>query len=184
MKCLVVSDLHGSIYHYKLINELFSYEKADEIVILGDFATSYGIPEECLSELRKLPVKPIAINGNCDYGSCDVPETDFQGDFYLTKRFSRHFFFTHGDRYNIANIPTVLEKGDVLCYGHFHEGGLFIRNGIYIALCGSLSLPRHGSLPSYLIIDKTGITLKSSENHEILDKIEFLRQNELGKCFT
>ena len=176
MRYLVVSDLHGSLFHYKLIAKLFASERAEKIVILGDFSYRYGISDDCKDALRALPVKPVAIEGNCDHGSCDVPEVDYEGRFYFVKDFSRRLFFTHGDEYNVANVPTMLGEGDVLCYGHTHLGALTRnKNGVIIANCGSLYLPRHGSPPSYIVIDEDGICLKSSENKEILEKIAFSR---------
>ena len=172
---MIVSDLHGSLHHYQQLGELFRYENADKMVILGDFSYHYGISEDCKEELRKLPIKPVAIEGNCDYGSCDIPETDYQGKFHLIKAFSRRIFFTHGDEYNIGNIPTILGEGDILCYGHTHIGALVRKNGIFIANCGSLYLPRHGCKPSYITIDESGISLKWSENKEILEKMPFFQ---------
>ena len=176
MKYLVLSDLHGSLYHYRLIKDIFDFEKPDKIILLGDYAHFYGIEEECRLELTSLPVKPIAIEGNCDNGCGNIPELDYQGDIYWDDAFSRHLLFTHGDRYNITNIPLSLEKGDILVYGHTHMGGLVYKNGVYIANCGSLSRPRFGYDPSYIIINDDGIYLKMSENNKILEKILFSEQ--------
>ena len=173
MKYLVLSDLHGSLYHYQHIKDIVSFEGPDKIVILGDFAHYYGIDAECRKELSLLSIKPIAIEGNCDNGCGNVPELDYQGETYWEDDFSRHILFTHGDRYNISNIPLSLEKGDVLVYGHTHMGGLVYKNGVFIANCGSLSTPRFGYQPSYIVIDDDGIYLKSSENNIILEKMLF-----------
>lgn len=173
MKYLVLSDLHGSLYHYQHIKDIVSFEEPDKIVILGDFAHYYGIDAECRKELSLLSIKPIAIEGNCDNGCGNVPELDYQGETYWEDDFSRHILFTHGDRYNISNIPLSLEKGDVLVYGHTHMGGLVYKNGVFIANCGSLSTPRFGYQPSYIVIDDDGIYLKSSENNIILEKMLF-----------
>ena len=176
MKYLIVSDLHGSLRHYGQVKEIFARENADKIVFLGDYAHYYGIEEDCRAEIADLPVKPVAIEGNCDNGCGDIPEMDYQGEIYWDDAFGRHLLFTHGDRYNISNIPLSLEKGDVLIYGHTHMGGLVYKNGVFIANCGSLSRPRFGYQPSYLIINDDGIYLKMSENGQILEKILFSEQ--------
>ena len=154
-----------------MIKEICFAEKANKIILLGDYAHYYGIDDECRQELSKLPCRPITIEGNCDNGCGDVPEADYQGEIYTETAFSRVLCFTHGDRYNISNIPPFLQKGDILFYGHTHTGGLAQRGGIYIANCGSLSRPRYGYQPSYITVDNDEILLKSSENGEILEKI-------------
>lgn len=174
MKYLIVSDLHGSLYHYERIKDLYLSENANKIIMLGDYAYYYGIDKECRAQLALLPVKPIAIEGNCDNGCGNIPETDYQGEIYTENTFNRLLCFTHGDRYNISNIPLFMKKGDVLFYGHTHMGGLAIRDGVYIANCGSLSRPRYGSVPCYITIDEREILLKSSETGEILEKLDLL----------
>ena len=171
MKYLVVSDLHGSLYHYERIKELFLSENADKIIMLGDYAYYYGIDGECRKALSTLPVKPIAIEGNCDNGCGNVPEMNYQGEIYTENTFHRLLCFTHGDRYNISNIPLFMKEGDILFYGHTHMGGLAVKDGVYIANCGSLSRPRYGYQPSYLTVTEREILLKSSENGEILESL-------------
>ena len=171
MKYLILSDLHGSLYHYERIKDLFLSENADKIVMLGDYAYYYGIDADCRKALALLPIKPIAIEGNCDNGCGNIPETDYRGELYEEKAFGRFLYFTHGDRYNISNVPLFMKEGDVLFYGHTHMGGLVYKDGIYIANCGSLSRPRYGYLPSYITADQSEILLKSSETGEILERL-------------
>ena len=175
MKYLILSDLHGSLYHYERIKDIFLSERADKIVMLGDYAYYYGIDADCRKTLASLPKKPIAIEGNCDNGCGNIPELNYHGEMYTENFFSRQICFTHGDRYNISNIPFFLKEGDILCYGHTHMGGLVYKNGLFIANCGSLSRPRFGYQPSYITINETEISLKSSENGEILEKMEIIK---------
>ena len=172
MKYLVVSDLHGSEYHCEMIKELFLYEKADKIVILGDLAHRAALSERARKALASLPVRPRVVEGNCDDGYADLPETEYEDRFYVVRDFSRQLFFTHGDYYNIANVPMILGRGDVLLYGHTHLGALTFKNGVMIANCGSLARPRTAP-PSYVTVDESGIELKASETRETLEKLHF-----------
>ena len=77
-----------------------------------------------------------------------------------------NFFFTHGHKYNIDNIP---ESIDVLVYGHFHTGFIKEKDGVICVNSGSISLPKENKKNSYLIINDNEIILKDIDG-EIIDK--------------
>ena len=59
-----------------------------------------------------------------------------------------------------------------MAYGHFHIGFIKkINNHIFINP-GSLSLPKNGSVNSYILMDEKGIELKDIEGN-IIDKLFF-----------
>ena len=82
----------------------------------------------------------------------------------------KKFFFTHGHRYNIDNIP---ENVDVLIYGHLHTGFIKEKDGILCINSGSISLPKNNTQNSYLIIDESRIYLKDV-NGNIIESIDYI----------
>ena len=78
--------------------------------------------------------------------------------------FGLKFYFTHGHKHNIDNIP---EEINVLVYGHFHTGFIKEENGIIFANPGSISLPKNNTEHSYIIFDEEKITLKNVEGEII-----------------
>ena len=78
---------------------------------------------------------------------------------------NKTFFFTHGHKYNMDNVPE--EKFDVLVYGHFHTGFIKEKNGTIFVNAGSISLPKNNTKNSYLIIDDNNIMLNDIEGNMI-----------------
>lgn len=61
----------------------------------------------------------LCTRGNCDAEVDEmISEFKFEDSIQLTIG-EKRFFFTHGHKYNIDNIPQNI---DVLVYGHFHTG--------------------------------------------------------------
>ena len=79
----------------------------------------------------------------------------------------RKYFFTHGHKYNIDNIP---ENIDVLVYGHYHTGFIKEKDGIICVNSGSISLPKENTAHSYLVIDESKIELKDIDGKVISEK--------------
>lgn len=176
MRYLVVSDIHGSGYYANKINEILNKEKADKIILLGDLyyhgprnpLTKEYNPMEVCSIFNNLKDKILCIKGNCD-AEVDEMISEFEFNESISIDINGlKFFFTHGHKYNIDNIP---EDIDVLVYGHFHTGFIKEKNGVICVNSGSISLPKDNTKNSYLIIEDNEIILKDIENQEIGKRI-------------
>lgn len=182
MKLLIISDIHGSNYYTDLFLERLKIEKPDKIVLLGDLyyhgprnplPKDYN-PIQVCEKLNALKDSLICIKGNCD---AEVDETissfEFHKSYNLTIN-SKRFFFTHGQKYNIDNIPPNI---DVLVYGHFHTGFIKEKDDVICVNAGSISLPKNDTKHSYLIIDENIVVLKDLLNGETIDK-KYLKEEK------
>ena len=144
MKYLVISDIHGSNYYAKKIDEIVNNEKPDKII--------------------------LCTRGNCDADVDEmISEFEFKDSIELELN-NKKFFFTHGHKYNIDNIPQNI---DVLIYGHFHTGFIKEKDGIICVNAGSISLPKNDTAHSYLIINDNVIILKDIDDN-IIDKKDYI----------
>jgi predicted phosphodiesterase len=96
-----------------------------------------------------------------------ISEFEIQDNVELTIN-DKKFFFTHGHKYNIDNIPDGI---NVLVYGHFHTGFIKEKDGVIVVNAGSISLPKENTANSYLIIDDKEIKLYDVEGNLIDKKI-------------
>ena len=165
MKYLVISDIHGSGYYAEKIEEIVKKENPDKIILLGDLyyhgprnrLTDGYNPMEVSKILNKYKDIILCARGNCDAEVDEmISEFKFEDSIQLTIG-EKRFFFTHGHKYNIDNIPQNI---DVLVYGHFHTGYIKEKDGVLCVNAGSISLPKNDTPHSYLIIDDKQIILK------------------------
>lgn len=166
MKVLVISDIHGSSYYARKIEEIVERENPEKIVLLGDLyyhgprnelSQEYA-PMEVAKILNSLKDKLMVVKGNCD-AEVDEMISEFKfEDHILTNINGKNIYFTHGHKYNIENIPY--EDFDILIYGHIHQGFIQEKEGYLFANPGSISLPKGGTEHSYLILEENQITLK------------------------
>lgn len=166
MKVLVISDIHGSSYYARKIEEIVEKENPEKIVLLGDLyyhgprnelSQEYA-PMEVAKILNSLKDKLMVVKGNCD-AEVDEMISEFKFEEHiLTNINEKNIYFTHGHKYNIENIPY--EDFDILIYGHIHQGFIQEKEGYLFANPGSISLPKGGTEHSYLILEENQITLK------------------------
>ena len=166
MKVLVISDIHGSSYYARKIEEIVEKENPEKVVLLGDLyyhgprnelSQEYA-PMEVAKILNSLKDKLMVVRGNCD-AEVDEMISEFKfEDHILTNINGKNIYFTHGHKYNIENIPY--EDFDILIYGHIHQGFIQEKEGYLFANPGSISLPKGGTEHSYLILEENQITLK------------------------
>lgn len=175
MKIIVVSDIHGSLYYTKKIEEIIKEENPDKIVLLGDLyyhgprnpLTNEYNPQGVCEILNSMKDKIICVRGNCD-AQVDEMISDFKFEDHVRMDIDgRRFFFTHGHVYNIDNLP---ENIDVIVYGHFHTGFIKVKDGVVCVNSGSISLPKNGTPNSYLIIENGIIELKDLDGN-IIDSV-------------
>ena len=178
MKYLVISDIHGSLYYAKKIEEIIDRERPERIILLGDLyyhgprnpLTEEYSPKDVAEILNKHKNIISAVRGNCD-AEVDQMISEFKLEENLKLDISgKKFFFTHGHKFNIDFWP--IEDFDILVYGHLHTG--FIKEDyekIFVN-SGSISLPKNGTKNSYLIINESCIYLKDIDGN-IIDKTLF-----------
>ncbi|MCL2821697.1 MAG: phosphodiesterase [Firmicutes bacterium] len=180
MKYFVASDIHGSYEFAKIMTDRFALENADKLILLGDLyyhgprnsLPSGHSPMDTAKLLNQFKDKIICVQGNCD-AEVDkmISEFEFFPHFQLNLK-DKHFFFSHGDRYNASSPPSI--HFDILITGHEHIG--YIKksddNKIF-ANCGSVSLPKSNSDHSYIVIENNTIFLKSLTNNSIIQQINF-----------
>lgn len=171
MKVLVISDIHGSGYYAEQINEINKREKTEKVIILGDIY--YHGPRNELSQeynpmkvakvLNELKDKLLVIKGNCD-AEVDEMISEFKfEDHILMEINGKKYYFTHGHKYNIENIPY--EEFDIMIYGHIHQGFIQEKEGYIFANPGSISLPKCNSEHSYIILEENKIILKKVDGN-------------------
>lgn len=176
MKYLVISDIHGSKFYASRIKKIYEEEEASKIILLGDLyyhgprnplPKEYA-PMEVAKILNDMKNEILCVKGNCDAEVDEmISEFEFQNNIELNIN-GKKFFFTHGQKYNIDNVPSQI---DVLVYGHFHTGFIKEKDGVIFVNSGSISLPKNGTKNSYLTIDDEKIVLKDLNKNVIDERI-------------
>ena len=104
MKLLIISDIHGSSYYAKKLEEIYNKEEPDKLIILGDLyyhgprnelTQEYG-PMEVAKILNSLKENMLVVKGNCD---AEVDETISEFKFNENIELEidgLNMFFTHG----------------------------------------------------------------------------------------
>ena len=178
MKYLVVSDIHGSSFYAKKIQDIYNIEHPDKIILLGDlyyhgprnFLTEEYNPMEVAKVLNKYKDIILCTKGNCD-AEVDEMISEFKFEDYIELNINGvDFFFSHGHKYNMDNIPPA---GKVVVYGHFHTGFIEEQYGVIFANPGSISLPKNNTKHSYLVIDDKELILKDIDEN-IINKREYI----------
>lgn len=179
MKYLVVSDIHGSSFYAHKIEEIIKNEEPNKIILLGDLYY-HGPRNELTQEYNPMEVSKV-LNSHkdiilCTKGNCDAEVDEMISEFKFEDHIQLNingieFFFSHGHKYNIDNIPPV---GDVVIYGHFHTGFIKEKDNIIFANPGSISLPKAGTAHSYMIIDNEKIILKDVQGN-IIEERRYIR---------
>ena len=162
MKFLFASDLHGSRSATEAVLARMMAEKADRLILLGDLLyhgprndlpDAYE-PKAVFALLNGMPVKPLAVRGNCD-AEIDqmVLEFPIMADYMLLPLANNSCaFITHGHLFNLANRPPH-QRGDLLIHGHTHVHTVETIDGLTYINPGSAALPKEGQPKSYMTLD-------------------------------
>ena len=67
MKYLVISDIHGSIFHVNKLEEIIKYELPDKVIILGDIFSHINQVDKTNDEYKNIQTLSITLN-NVDKG--------------------------------------------------------------------------------------------------------------------
>lgn len=174
MKILFASDLHGSVYYGKKLEEVYKREKATQLILLGDLLyhgarnplpKDYS-PKELVSVLNGFE-DVIAIRGNCD-SEVDQMVLDFE---ILSQTLvvvdGLKLFLTHGHKYNESNLPKI-KSSDVLIHGHTHIPLAKKTESCFVFNPGSLTMPKGGYESSYGVYENKEFTVKALDGAEIM----------------
>ncbi len=177
MKYLVFSDIHGSEFYAKKIEELIKKENPNKVILLGDLyyhgprnsLTLEYNPMGVCNILNSIKDKIICVRGNCDAEVDEmISQFEFLSDVELVIG-NKKFFFTHGHKFNIDKVPNV--DFDILVYGHFHTGFIKEKDGKVFVNAGSISLPKNDTQNSFLVITDNEICLKDIDEN-LLDSFK------------
>jgi len=173
MKLMIASDLHGSAWYIDLLLRRWAEEGADRLVLLGDLL--YHGPRNDLPRdydtrasaalLNAVTPPPLCIRGNCD-GEVDQMVLSFPilAEFAVLFAGGHTLYLTHGHRREEAT--AALQSGDILLYGHTHVPDFTDRGGVLCVNPGSVSIPKDGSRPSYLLFEDGLFRWKDVETGE------------------
>lgn len=165
MKYLIVSDIHGSLPALEKVLGFYRTQHCNMLCILGDilnYGPRNGLPEgldpKGIAEtLNAMSEEIIAIRGNCD-SEVDQMLLDFPilSDYALVVDNGKRLFLTHGHVYNEDKQPKG--RHDVFFYGHTHLWKLERQNEKIICNTGSVTFPKGGNPPTFVIYEKGTVT--------------------------
>lgn len=168
MKLLIASDIHGSAYYCRKLLESYKKEGAEKLILLGDvlyhgprndLPKEYA-PKEVIAMLNPLKEEILCVRGNCDTEVDQmVLEFPILADYGFLYEKGHMIFLTHGHVFNEKNLP-MLKKGDILLHGHTHVPVCREHEDYIYMNPGSVSIPKEGSVHSYLLYEDGRFTWK------------------------
>lgn len=178
MKILFISDIHGIYENLKFIDNVIKKESIDKLVVLGDLYYSGPKYDSDLKTNGKLVMDfllkykdiLICMRGNCD-SLVDIKASDFQicSDLSMLYVDNLDIYITHGNEYNKDKNNKF--NGNVLVYGHEHVPYIERKDNNVFICVGSISLPRYGSMPSYMIYENRTFTIYDI-NNDVIDSVK------------
>lgn len=165
MKYMVISDIHGDIYKLNTVLDIYTKEKCDILIILGDLF-NYGIDlnkNDIVNRLNIMSDNIIYVRGNCDINLSKL-NFDTPASNQITIN-NKKVFLTHGHLYTKEYL--LGSNYDIIISGHTHVP---IIEKVYDKLFlnpGSISKSRSGE-NSFMIIDNNIITIRNLENNIIV----------------
>ena len=181
MKWFIASDIHGSAYCCKMMLERYKEEKADRLLLLGDILyhgprndlpLCYA-PKEVIAMLCEKGNETLSVRGNCD---CEVDQMVLPfpvlADYTVLDTGSRLIFATHGHLFSPSN-PLPMKKGDILLSGHTHVPRCEETDGLVFLNPGSVSIPKEGSVRSYMTLENGVFLWKDLESGKAYKEYSF-----------
>ena len=163
MRFLIASDLHGDLAAARRLLQVFEQRGADRLVLLGDLLyhgprndlpAGYD-PKGVIALLNGVKDRILAVRGNCDT-EVDQMVLDFPilADYaVLPLPCGALVYLTHGHKYS-EQTPPPFGARDVLLHGHSHIAGITrCRDGQVCLNPGSLSIPKEGTPPCYILLE-------------------------------
>lgn len=173
MKVLIVSDIHGNYLNMKKVIE--NNPNYDYIFIIGDILSGPYIdgynPEQLVSLLNIESKKIFAVKGNCDGYSNELLDFDTNKICMSIPIDKMIFLMSHGHMYNRYQLPEL--PFDIFIQGHTHIPMMEVLQSKLYLNPGSITLPRGGSVKSYIYYDNHNFFLKEVDTGKIIKKINF-----------
>lgn len=179
MKIIFISDIHGLYNNLNVIEKKIETEKIDKLVVLGDlyysgpsyngnFKIESSKVKDFLTKHKKIL---ICMKGNCD-SDVDIKASDFPICSGLSILYidGLNIYITHGNEYNIQKNRKFSNK-DILVYGHEHIPYIKKQNDQIFINVGSISFPKDGNLPTYMIYENKNFTIYDIEG-KIIDRLQ------------
>jgi putative phosphoesterase len=167
MKYLVVSDNHGDRDILVELKEMYKHQ-VDRMFHCGDSE---------LEPTDSLWQDFIVVRGNCDY-SADFPNK------IVDKTTEDIIFMTHGHLANVRYGLTTLAlqaaeaQANIALFGHTHEIGCEMNEGVLFLNPGSIRLPRGPiQIKSYVMIDSHPEALEIQyygRDHQPIKELHFI----------
>ena len=168
MKLMIASDIHGSAYYCEELLKAYEKECPEKLLLLGDILyhgprndlpRGYA-PREVISMLNGIKQEILCVRGNCDTEVDQmVLEFPIMAEYAVFYLGGRMIFATHGHVYNEGNLP-MLKEGDILLHGHTHVPVCRKGEGYFYLNPGSVSIPKEGSVHSYMMWEDGNFTWK------------------------
>lgn len=168
MRYLIFSDLHGDeVAANSLLAHYQKYE-CDGMICLGDvlyhgprndLPEGYN-PKKVIQLLNPYAAKILCIKGNCD---AEVDQMVLNFSFYssLDTQLNGHScHLEHGHHLE----PTAI-TAELIFSGHTHICSIEQRGKQVFLNPGSMSIPKNGTQPSFMIFDEKGIYLYDKDEH-------------------
>lgn len=175
MKYLIFSDLHGSEPAARALLKHYQSFKCDKMICLGDvlyhgprndLPNGYH-PKKVIELLNSYASDIICIKGNCD-AEVDQMVLNFSLSQSLDRTLNGHScHFEHGHHLDLNTVPAEL-----IFSGHTHICSIEKKEDKILFNPGSMSIPKNGTPPSFMIFDEQGIYLYN-EDRDLIDQYLF-----------
>lgn len=184
MKLMIASDIHGSAVYCRQMLDAYKKEEAERLLLLGDILyhgprndlpEGYA-PKEVIAMLNDAKDNLLCVRGNCDT-EVDQMVLDFPilADYCFLELPDGEggtisVLATHGHVFYPGHLPP-LRNGDILLNGHTHipacDEILDMDGNNYRYLNpGSVSIPKNGSVHSYMIFENGTFYWKNMQGEE------------------
>ena len=175
MKYIIASDIHGSLFYTKKLENIIKQENCDKIILLGDIyyhgprnplPKDYN-PMQVAKILNELSNQLICIKGNCDAEVDEmISEFSFCSDYILDIQ-NQKILLSHGHKIDFDRLEPDI---DIFIYGHYHTGFIQKHKDKILINPGSISLPKENTPNSYIMINNNTIYLKNLNTNQIIDR--------------
>lgn len=175
MKILFASDIHGSAGACRALLSRREAEGAQTLILLGDLlyhgprnpVPSDYDPKAVAAMLNGVKERILCVRGNCD-AEVDQMLLEFPAlaDYAMLWLDDHRAFLTHGHVFGPEHLPP-LSPGDLLLSGHTHLPTNREKDGICLLNPGSVTFPKGGMPPTYLLYEDGRFSHRTLSGAEI-----------------
>lgn len=166
MKYMIISDIHGDIYKLNTVLDIYTKEKCNQLIVLGDLF-NYGIDlnrNDVINRLNLMKENIIYVRGNCDINVSKLEfDTPHSKDIIIN---NKKAFLTHGHLYTTEYL--LGSNYNIIISGHTHVPIIEEKYNKLFLNPGSISKSRKGE-NSFMLIDDNIITIRNLDNIVLMD---------------